>query len=34
MTDNNIFKLTKQPPAKAGGLVTMTKVRIRVLRPV
>ncbi|SDZ00051.1 ISXO2-like transposase domain-containing protein [Nitrosomonas halophila] len=26
--------LTKQPPAKAGGLVTMTKVRIRVLRPV
>jgi len=25
---------TKQPPAKAGGLETMTKVRIRVARPV
>jgi len=26
--------LTQQPPAKAGGLVLRTKVRIRVIRPV
>jgi len=28
-----IYK-TQQPPAKAGGLVLRTKVRIRVIRPV
>ncbi len=26
--------VTQQPPAKAGGLVLRTKVRIRVIRPV
>ena len=33
MMDQSI-EITQQPPAKAGGLVLRTKVRIRVTRPV